>query len=215
MPAPRAILFDLDGTLVDASAAIADGVLELAAELGLAVPERAWAVARVGFSPHETWAALGARDPADCVARFRARYLPSLPQRTRILDGVPDTLARLAAAGTTLALATTRSTDSATATLEHAGLKHLFACIAGGDLVARHKPDPEVIRFVLQRLGLRAGQALMVGDTDADVLAAHAAGLPCWGVLTGTHDERRLREAGADLILSGLADLPAALERLP
>ena len=54
----------------------------------------------------------------------------------------------------------------------------------------------------------------MVGDTTADVAAAHAAGLPCWAVLGGTHDEPTLRDAGADLILSaGIAGLTAALDR--
>ena len=86
--------------------------------------------------------------------------------------------------------------------------------VAGGDLVARHKPDPEVVRLVLERLECAPTEALMVGDTTADVAAAHAAGVPCWAVLGGTHDERTLRDAGADLILSaGIGELTAALDR--
>jgi phosphoglycolate phosphatase len=208
------ILLDLDGTLVDASEAIADGVVELAGELGLSVPEHAWAAKRVGYSPHETWALLGATDPAACVTLFRERYLPAITARTRVMPGAPDVLASLAGRGLVLGVATTRSVQSTRDTLEMAGLLPHIRAIGGGDEVARHKPAPDVLLLVLERLGYRPDQALMVGDTTADVLAARAAGLPCWSVLGGTHEEAALREAGAARILSGgIADLPAALGR--
>jgi len=210
----RAILFDLDGTLVDASEVIADGIVELAGEHGLRVPDRAWAAARVGFSPVETWQLLGAEDPATMSELFRERYLPRLPERTRVLPGAREAVLELAGRGLALGLATTRRTDSATETLRVAGLLQAVRFVGGGDLVERHKPDPEVVNLVLARLGCTPIEALMVGDTTADVAAAHAAGLPCWAVLGGTHDEATLREAGADLILSGgIGELLAALDR--
>ena len=208
---PLAILFDLDGTLVDASDPIADGILQLARDRGLAVPTREWALARIGFSPAETWRELGADDPAALVTLFRERFLEDLPARTRLLPGMRETLAGLHGHGYRLALATTRGNASAIATLAHAGVLELMECIGGGDDVARHKPAPDVIRFVLERLRCEPGDALMVGDTAADVEAAHAAGVTCWSVLGGTHDEATLRAAGTDSILSGIAALPAAL----
>jgi phosphoglycolate phosphatase-like HAD superfamily hydrolase len=212
----RAILLDLDGTLVDASDAIADGIVALATEHGLEIPDRAWAVGRVGFSPVETWQLLGAEDPESLSNLFRQRYLPLLPARTRVLPGAKETVLELAARGLRLGLATTRRTDSATETLRVAGMLEAVQFIGGGDLVARHKPDPEVVRLVLERLGCAPHEALMVGDTTADVAAAHAASVPCWAVLGGTHDEATLRAAGADLILSGgIAELTAALDRHP
>jgi HAD superfamily hydrolase (TIGR01509 family) len=212
----RAILLDLDGTLVDASDAIADGIMVLAAEHGLVVPDRAWAVGRVGFSPVETWQLLGAEDPESMSNLFRERYLPLLPERTRVLPGAKEAVLELAGRGLRLGLATTRRTDSARETLRVAGMLAAVRFIGGGDLVARHKPDPEVMRLVLEKLDCRPHEALMVGDTTADVAAAHAAGVPCWAVLGGTHDEATLRAAGADLILSaGIAGLTAALDRQP
>ena len=115
--------------------------------------------------------------------------------------------------GLRIALATTRRTDSATETLRVAGLLEAVRFIGGGDLVSRHKPDPEVVRLVLEKLGCAPVEALMIGDTTADVAAAHGAGVACWAVLGGTHDERTLRDAGADLILSGIGELTAALDR--
>jgi len=210
----RAILLDLDGTLVDASEAIADGIVAIAAEHGLSVPGREWALSRVGFSPQETWELLGADDPETMSRLFRERYMPRLPERTRVLPGAKEAVLELAGRGLALALATTRRTDSATETLRVAGMLEAIRFIGGGDLVAKHKPDPEVVHLVLERLECAPTEALMVGDTTADVAAAHAAGVPCWAVLGGTHDERTLRDAGADLILSaGIGELTAALDR--
>jgi len=75
----RVVLLDLDGTLVDASEAIVDGVIELAAEAGLAEPTRDWAQRRIGQPPERTWELLGAKDPAAMVERFSRRVLPRLP----------------------------------------------------------------------------------------------------------------------------------------
>ncbi len=208
----RAILLDLDGTLVDASAPLAAGILELAGEIGLAVPTLDWARGRIGYSPDETWRLLGASDPPAVAARFRQRYLPGLAARTRLLPGAGEALSELAGRGYRLALASTRSTESATETLAAAGWLAHFGFIAGGDLVTRHKPHPDVLQLALERLGCASEQALMVGDTAADVQAAHAAGMPCWSVLGGIHDEPTLRAAGTDLVLrGGIADLPSAL----
>jgi len=209
----RAILLDLDGTLVDASEPIAQAILALSRDAGLPVPDRAWAVGRIGFSPEETWRLLGASDPLAMMTLFRERYAVHVTARTRLLPRVPETLVALRGAGRRLALATTRVTSSARDTLEHQGLAAHFDFIGGGDQVARHKPAPDVIQLLLERLGCRPDEALMVGDTTADIGAAHAAGLPCWSVLGGVHDEGTLRGAGADLILSGVAELPAALDR--
>ncbi len=209
----RAILLDLDGTLVDASEPIAEAIRALSRDAGLPVPDRTWAVGRIGFSPVETWRLLGANDPLAMMTLFRERYAVHVTSRTRLLPGVRETLAALRGGGRRLALATTRQTASAVETLAHQGLSTHFEHIGGGDLVARHKPAPDVIHLLLERLGCGPDEALMVGDTTADIGAAHAAGLPCWSVLGGVHDEGTLREAGADLILSGVAELPAALDR--
>ena len=213
MAALRTILLDLDGTLVDSSEAIVDGVLALAAEAGLSPPSRAWARARIGGSPQDTWRLLGAPDPAALAEAFRSRYLPGLPARSLAMPGAAEALAALRDAGCALAVATTRQTASAQDTLAATGLLRWITVVVGGDQVARHKPDPEVLLAALSRLGRPVGGALMVGDTTADVGAARGAGLPCFAVLGGIHDEATLREAGADLILSGLAELPAAVER--
>jgi phosphoglycolate phosphatase len=214
MNGPLAILLDLDGTLLDASEPIIDGILALSREAGLKVPDRDWARARIGYSATETWSLLGADDPDAMLARFREQVNPTLAARTRLLPGVAATLAQLTSRGHRLAVATTRTSSSAREGLAATGLLTHLSVVIGGDDVTRHKPDPEALLLALEKLALPRDSALMVGDTDADIGAAHAAGMPCWAVLGGTQGEKTLRAAGADLILAGgLADLPAALDR--
>lgn len=214
MDSLRVVLLDLDGTLVDAHDAIVDGVLEVAAEAGLAVPTRDWARARIGRPPDETWVLLGAPDPARLAKRFSEVVQPRLVERTTVLPGVAEALEGLAALGLQLAVATTRGTRSARETLEATGLHRHIAAVAGRDRVATPKPAPDVLLLALADLGALAGAALMIGDTEADARAAAAAGLPCWGVLGGVGDEPSLRAAGAEHILyDGLGGAPAEIGR--
>ncbi len=214
MPPPpyETILLDLDGTLVDSSDAIVDGVLAVAAEAGLPVPDRAWARSFIGQPPDTVWKALGAPDPGALVEAFGREVRPILAARTTVLPGVVEGVAALAGAGYVLAVATTRKTYSAEEALRATGLHVHVRHASGRDRVAHPKPAPDVLLDALQAVGGRPDRALMIGDSDADVLAARAAGMPCWALLGGMGKERALREAGADLILSGgFAEVPARL----
>ncbi|RKY19476.1 MAG: hypothetical protein DRQ55_10555 [Planctomycetota bacterium] len=212
MDALRVVLLDLDGTLVDADAAIVEGVRLLSREQGLPVAEPAWLRSFIGRPPHEVWAALGAEDPQGMTERFAQRIGPLLPARCRVLPGVELAVRQLVALDLELAVATTRTTDSAVATLELKGLHQHIKVVVGRDQVAAPKPAPDVLLSALSALGATPDEALMIGDTQADVQAAAAAGLPCWGVLGGTGSESSLRAAGAGHILEhGLGGAPAAI----
>ncbi|GJM22132.1 MAG: phosphoglycolate phosphatase, bacterial [Planctomycetota bacterium] len=216
MPTPHTLLFDLDGTLVDCSGAIIDATLHVTQIHGLEPPEpvREWARSRIGRPPRETWEQLGAPDPDAMMAAFGERVIPRMNERLIVLPGVPGALHDVHSAGHAMAVATTRNSGSARDSLAAAGLLNWFGQVSGRDLVERPKPAPDVLLHALAAVGGRADDALMIGDSAADVHAAHAAGMPCWGVLGGIGDEKELREAGADFILSGgLGELPAALRR--
>ena len=216
MKRPDVILLDLDGTLVDATETIVEGILALAAESGLRVPQREEARAFIGRPPLQSWASLGAEDPAALVDAFTARVMPRLARDGVLLPGVGRAVPALRAAGHTLAVATTRMTGSARDSLEHVGLLASISQVSGRDLVPHPKPAPDVLLHALEALGRGPGDALMVGDSTADVEAAHAAGMPCWAVLGGIEDRAALRAAGADRILDGgVGELPAALGLAP
>lgn len=210
---PATLVLDLDGTLVDTTDAIVDGVLDVCAEVGLPIPNRALVESRIGHDPVGTWALLGAEDAEATCALFSERVLPTLGARTTALPGVAEALAELTARGHRLAVATTRLTASAWDSLRHTGLDAWLPVVIGRDQVARPKPAPDIVLAALTAVDGTPADALMIGDSDADVLAAHGADVPCWAVLGGTGTEEALRAAGADRILDGgFAALPAALD---
>src|SRR4030095_8807552 len=122
-----------------ASGPLPHGVRPLARDAGLSVPDRAWAVQRIGFSPEDTWRLLGAADPAAMVRLFRERYMAHVVKRTRVRRGVPEALVALRGGGRRLGLATTRSTASARETLHAKGLLDNIEFVGGGDQGSGHK----------------------------------------------------------------------------
>ena len=212
MTPPPVVLLDLDGTLVDCSRSIVEATLRTAEDLGLPAPTPEWARERIGHPPLQTWELLGATDPAAASARFGHFVQPIMNEQLVLLPGVPGALRALHEAGLTLAVATTRKTESAKESLRVAGLTPWIAQVTGRDLVERPKPAPDVLLHALEAVGGRPERAIMVGDSSADVLAAHALGMPCFGLPEGIGGEQQLREAGADLILSsGMSELPEAV----
>jgi len=179
---PRALLFDLDGTLVDSVPDLAAALAILLAErgrppLGIAavtamvgdgaakLVERALAASGAGGTP------LG---PA--LDRFLALYEANATRLTRVYDGVPEGLGALADAGWRLALCTNKPERATRAVLEALGLAPHFAVVLGGDSLPTRKPDAGPLLAALDRLGVAPSRAAMVGDHANDVLAARNAG---------------------------------------
>lgn len=106
-----------------------------------------------------------------------------------------------------LAVVTTRARPEAIAFLEHSGLHTYFQAVVTRQDVLRMKPHPEPVRTAARLLGAPAGACLMIGDTVNDILAARRAGAFAIGVLSGFGERRELERAGADLILDRAADM--------
>jgi phosphoglycolate phosphatase len=178
-----ALLFDLDGTLVDSVPDLAAAANQLLAALGHAPLGEAEIAAMVGDGVAKlVERALAARqaeanalEPA--VARFTAIYEAGATTRTRPYPGVPEVLRELAGAGTALAVCTNKPEQATRAVLEGLDLARFFPVVLGGDSLPARKPDPAPLRAALDRLGLPPAKAAMVGDHRNDVLAADGAGV--------------------------------------
>ncbi len=214
-----ALLFDLDGTLVDSVPDLAAAANQLLAELGRAALGEAEIAAMVGDGVAKlVERALAARRAEEsalgpAVARFTAIYEAGATTRTRPYPGVPEVLTELAGAGTALAVCTNKPEQATRAVLEGLDLARFFPVVLGGDSLALRKPDPAPLRAALERLGLPPGKAAMVGDHRNDVLAAERAGVAAifarygYGLDTlGT-----LRPAA---MIDAFAELPRTLQRL-
>ena len=211
----RAVIFDFDGTLFDATEAICHSLNAALAAHGRPPLPRAEILPRIGRPLYEIFQTL---EPAATAARvqshvdaYRAAFWPVCLTQTREMPGLHACLAGLRAR-VKLGIATSRSENGARYILDGFGFGADFATIVALEHVQQVKPAPEAVLTACAQLGVPPAQAVMVGDTPDDMHAGHAAGARTVGVTTGAYDRAALLAAGADAVLSTLADLPALVK---
>jgi phosphoglycolate phosphatase len=220
---PRAIVFDLDGTLVDSAPDIKLAVdaafaplgvppFDLAAVKGMiggggrAAIGRAAALIGLPLSEAETEAAL---------ERFYPVYADASSKGRGLYPGAKELLSALAEQGIPLGLCTNKAEDVTAIALEALGLRRYFRVVAGARDDLPKKPDPAALRAVYERLidAPSPADVIMIGDSEADIGAAKAAG--CRSIAI-THGYARvpIAELGADTIVGSLSEIPAAIAKL-
>jgi phosphoglycolate phosphatase len=207
-----AVLFDLDGVLIDSRTAIVRCIEHGLRAVGAPVPPAAGLERFIGPPLIDGFAELaGPEHAAACLAAYRERYVVSSLEETTVVPGAREALASIAAA-VPVGLATSKPHAFAGPLCERLGLTPHLRTITGPELDAPDEVKAVTVGRALAAMGLRPGaDAPLVGDRRHDVAAAHANGLACVGVLWGIGDEAELRAAGADPIVASPADLPAAL----
>ncbi|WP_342380676.1 HAD family hydrolase [Myxococcus stipitatus] len=215
-------IFDLDGTLVDTPRAIVESFRETFTALGFAPREDASIRATIGLPLERAFSTLlevplDDRRVPDAIrgyqAVFRERVLPRAGQL--VFPGVIDGLTRLQSRGMLLAVATSKFHASAQSLLEAAGLRGFFDLVVGADQVEKPKPAPEMGLFILSKLDVRPGRAVMVGDTTHDLHMAHAAGLRSIAVTYGVHSLQELTSAEPTWIARSFQEVVGYLQTGP
>lgn len=217
LPQPRALVFDLDGTLVDTVGTRIEGWLRTFAEVG--IPARREQVAGlIGADGKrlalEVAGAAGRRlahDEAEEVDRRAGEVYGELNTDPRPLPGVPDLLGALDEAGFTWAIATSSRAEQVMASVDALQLPRR-PHITDGSHVEHAKPAPDLLLHAAQELGLPPADCWYVGDATWDVLAARAAGMPCLAVASGSASAEALVEAGASAVTTP-AELRSELVR--
>ncbi len=211
---PIAILFDLDGTLVDTVPFILAAVRHAFEGHGRCPTDAEW-IAGIGTPLRAQLADFAKRseDVEVLFARYRAFWIEHHDRMTRPFPGVLDTVAELGRLGHPMGVVTAKTEEGALRTLRHTGLLPFMGAIVGADTCARCKPDPEPVHVALARLERTPGEAVLVGDSAHDIAAARAAGVRAIGVTWGACDRAGLARAGADALLDDVRALLAAVER--
>jgi phosphoglycolate phosphatase len=212
----RLVLFDLDGTLVDSAPGIAASVRAAVASLGLPAPSTAQLRAMVGPPLQDGFAVVFGLSGADvdrAVTAYRAHYTAGAMLEAPVYPGIPELLARLRAAGATLAVATSKPQQFAVRILGHVGLHRQFASVHGATLDGAVRHKDEVVAAALARHP-DARSPVLIGDRAQDVLGAAAHGLPCIGAGWGPADDGELEAAGAAEVAATPADVVASLLRV-
>lgn len=218
----RAVLFDLDGTLLDTLPDIAAAVDRTL--LGLSLPAagplrvRGWVGNGVKLLMERALRHAGA-DPAatlqPALEAFAAHYAEDYTQRSTLYPGVAATLPALAARGLALAVCTNKPGRFVAPLLDHFGIGSYFSALVSGDTLPRQKPDPAPLLHLAGRLGLAAADCLVVGDSRNDVQAARAAGMAVAAVSYGYNHGEDIRDSHPDAVMATLAELPRLIAQEP
>lgn len=204
----RALLFDLDGTLVNNDPLHFHAWQSLLASHGLTIDEDFYN-ARISGRPNAEILTdlLPALSP-DAVSRFieeKESYYRSIATRLAPLPGLSDILTWAAGHGLGLAVVTNAPQYNVRFVLEALDLHGVFHHIVLADDVAAGKPDPAPYRTALQNLGVTAAQALAFEDSPSGIRSAIGAGIPTVGIAS-THDSDGLRRLGTALVVRDFAD---------
>jgi phosphoglycolate phosphatase len=219
MPPAPALIFDLDGTLVDTAPDLLGATNAVLVARGRTAIDPSTLRHMVGFGAQRLIAqAMEATGPAatpdempGLVAIFLAHYGDHLADFSTPFAGVPETLARLKEGGARLGVLTNKPQDYTPPLLAKLGLDGYFAAVYGAGRKAYTKPDPRIFHDVVADCG--GGPAVMIGDSITDLQTAQAASVPCILMSYG-YTPVPARELGADMVLDDFRDLPAALKKL-
>lgn len=216
MSRPPAILFDLDGTLLDTMELLLGSMRHAFAEHEERRPTTGEWVAGIG-TPLRTQLRefLDSDDEVErVVSRYRAYQQMHHDMLMRCYDDVVGTLEVLHSRGHPLGVVTSKMNDLMDRGLAHVGIAHLITAAVGCDSCTRHKPDPEPVHVALDLLGYEPHEAAFVGDSPHDMKSGRAAGVTTVAALWGPFTREQLMHTDPDHWLERITGLPALVQRL-
>ena len=186
----RAVLFDFDYTLGDATDAIVAGFNYALPAMGYPLPDREEVRKTIGYKLQDAYTRMTGDPSEENRLRFRDLFrevaMPLELEDTPLFPGASELLRALRKAGIAAGLVSTKRTDMLEKVMADHGLTDTLALMVGGDQVALPKPDPEGLHIALHALGLTPEEVLYCGDTVLDAEAAQRAGVDFAAVLNGT-----------------------------
>ncbi|BDG08745.1 HAD family hydrolase [Anaeromyxobacter paludicola] len=217
MPArPIAVLFDLDGTLVDTIGFILASVRHTFEGYGGRAPTDAEWIAGIGTPLRAQLASFAERPDhvEPLLERYRAHQRLHFERMTRPFEGAVEVVRELAARGHPVGVVTAKLHEPAERAVRLIGLEGCVEVIVSADSCPRCKPHPDPVLLALRQVGREPAEALFVGDSPHDIAAGNAAGAVSAAALWGACTREVLEAAGPGHLLADVREVPALVERL-
>jgi len=215
----RAVMVDLDGTLLDTALDISAAANAMLGELGRPPCDVNQIRNYIGRGiPNLIKRCLAGRleaaddpdpPPAAALASFRQHYAATNGRYATIYPGVVDGLRSLQNKGLRLACITNKATDFTLPLLAGSGLAPWFELVVCGDTLAKSKPDPIQLTHICEKFGIAPSEVLLIGDSVNDVRAARAAGCPVFCVPYGYNEGEDVRNLDCDAIVATVEEASA------
>ncbi|MEO8671855.1 MAG: HAD hydrolase-like protein [Tahibacter sp.] len=204
------VLFDLDGTLIDSESGIVGSMLHAFAQMEVTASSREILRSFIGPPLRQSFPQVVGDDPERverAVGHYRERFDALGWQEHEVYPGIAELVSELAGGGRQLAIVTTKVQVQAQRIIDHLPFGRHFARVYGPDGDGRHNEKAEMIADALRDFQVKAGQAVMIGDRNFDMLGARANDVRAVGVSWGFGSVEELQNAGAQAIAGAPIDL--------
>jgi len=218
---PAAIIWDLDGTLIDSAADLAQALNTLLREHGYAGLDEDHVRTMIGDGIQKliergfraAGAAMRGTQLQDVMPRFMLTYSLCATNNTRLYPGARSVLQHFSDAGVRQGICTNKPESITKQILSSFSIASYFDVVVGGDTMAAKKPDPLPLRSCLEALNVMPRESMMIGDSATDVATAQAMNMPV-GIVSYGYARRAARTLGADFLIDKLSLLPASIGEL-
>ncbi len=210
----RLVIYDLDGVLIDSNRAILESFRLTLEEIGEPyVPDAI--MARIGVSLYQIFREILPEEYHDRVEELRQIYIKHFQsldiKYTRLLPDVTETLRLVKGMGFLQSLATNKTVTEAERILDELGVADYFDLMVGFMTVDKPKPEPNMILYSLEKLGVKASEAVLVDDTFVGLTAGVRAGVQTIGITTGNNTRDQIQSVNPTVVIHHLSDLPKML----
>jgi HAD superfamily hydrolase (TIGR01509 family) len=209
MATQPAVLFDMDGTLVDSNYLHVHAWTRAFSEVGVDV--ESWRIHRsIGMDGQRLLQSLTGDADDDVQTRAKDLHLHYLQEAAALLRPLPGAralLERVRSLGLQVVLATSSSEDELALSRPALGCDDLVSATTLSKDVEEAKPEPTIIEVAMERVGVNADQAVYVGDAVWDIIACGRAGVAAIGLLSGGSSREELEKAGAEAVFENPQDL--------
>lgn len=215
---PNAIVWDLDGTLIDSAPDICRALNSVLADAGLETQQEQAVRTMIGNGVPKlvergfeaVGRPLSASELDVMVGQFMAHYSANPTAHTRMYPGVAETLEKLAAAGVKQGLCTNKPEAVTRSILHQLNIDQYFSAVVGGDTTDARKPDPKPLQVCIDAMGATVGGTIMIGDSAVDAGSARALRVPI-GLVAHGYRHTDLADIDADFLVEDIASVPEIL----